>query len=386
MPTVLGTLLAAMIPTISTIPIQQLASGDRLSIQVYKFIGAQPGKKAYLQSNLHGAEIVGNAIIHQLIEFLITLDDTQLAGEIWLVPACNPLSTNQRTHYFSTGRYNIYNGKDWNRIFWDYEKECDDLEAFAKSQLYFPPDDIRNNYLGQVVSCFSKELKKIQSSSGLPFNERYRYQLQSLCLDANYVIDIHSSSNQAIDYLYCFQSREESAKAFRLDYGILMNEYDGDAFDEAFMKPWLALEKKLAELGKEIQFDIESWTLECGSGMQMNPESVKKGVLGIKNYLVEKEVLKIPGLPLAGTSTHTISFTIKSQIKKYYAPTGGMIQSRVPLGSSIKEGQMLYQLLSFNKNGELPIVLDMCAEADGLVFDVSTNHAVNEGEYVLSVM
>jgi hypothetical protein len=118
----------------------------------------------------------------------------------------------------------------------------------------------------------------------------------------------------------------------------------------------------------------------------MNPESVKKGVLGIKNYLVEKEVLKIPGLPLAGTSTHTISFTIKSQIKKYYAPTGGMIQSRVPLGSSIKEGQMLYQLLSFNKNGELPIVLDICAEADGLVFDVSTNHAVNEGEYVLCVM
>jgi hypothetical protein len=34
-----------MIPSISTIPIQQLASGDRLSIQVYKFIGHQPGKR-----------------------------------------------------------------------------------------------------------------------------------------------------------------------------------------------------------------------------------------------------------------------------------------------------------------------------------------------------
>ncbi len=121
-----------MIPTISTIPIQHLASGDRLSLQVYKFIGAQPGKKAYLQANLHGAEIVGNAIIHQLIEFLMTLDATQLTGEIWLVPVCNPLSTNQRTHFFSTGRYNIYDGKDWNRIFWDYEKEGEDLDYFAK--------------------------------------------------------------------------------------------------------------------------------------------------------------------------------------------------------------------------------------------------------------
>ncbi|MGC1392995.1 MAG: succinylglutamate desuccinylase/aspartoacylase family protein [Coleofasciculaceae cyanobacterium] len=375
-----------MIPTISTIPIQHLASGDRLFIQVYKFVGSQPGKKAYIQSNLHGAEIVGNAIIHQLIEFLTTLNDSQLIGEIWLVPACNPLSTNQRNHNFATGRYNVYDGKDWNRIFWDYEKECKDLEAFAKSQLALEPAEIKSNYLERILACFEKELEKIQSASGLPFNESYRYKLQSLCLDANYVIDIHSSSNQAIDYLYCFQSREESAKAFLLDCGILMNEYDGDAFDEAFMKPWLALEKKLAELGRNIQFDLESWTLECGSGMQMNPESVRKGVLGIKNYLAQKKVLHIPEFPLAETHNHQVNLTIKSQVKKYYASTGGMIQSRVQLGSVVKAGQMLYQLLVFNKQGNLPQVIDIYAEADGLVFDVSTNHAVNEGEYVLSVM
>jgi len=375
-----------MIPTISTIPIQQLASGDRLSIQVYKFIGSQPGKKAYLQANLHGAEIVGNAIIHQLIEFLITLDDTQLAGEVWLVPVCNPLSTNQRTHFFSTGRYNIYDGKDWNRIFWDYEKEGEDLESFAKSQINLDLIDIKNNYLERIQDSFKKQFEKNHLSSGLPLNERYRYQLQSLCLDADYVIDIHSSSNQAIDYLYGFESREESAKAFLLDYGILMNEYDGDAFDEAFMKPWLALEKQFEKLGKEIKFDIDSWTLEFGSGMQMNPESVKKGVLGIKNYLAQKELLKIPDFPGAHTAAHKINFTIKSQITKYYAPAGGMIQSRVQLGSSIKAGQLLYQLLSFNKNGELPLLTDVYAEEDGLIFDVSTNHAVNESEYVLSMM
>jgi predicted deacylase len=375
-----------MIPTISTIPIQQLASGDRLYIQLYKFIGAKPGKKTYLQSNLHGAEIVGNAVIHQLIEFLMTLDDSHLTGEIWLVPVCNPLSTNQRTHVFSTGRFNVHDGKDWNRIFWDYEKECDDLEAFAKSQVYFEPDVIRQNYLEKIQFGFRKQLEKIQAPSGLPFSERYRYQLQSLCLDANYLIDIHSSSNQAIDYLYCFDSREESAKAFLLDYGILMNEYDGDAFDEAFMKPWLALEKNLAKLGNKIRFDIESWTLELGSGMQMNPESVNKGVIGIKNYLAKKGVLELPDLPVEGTDSHPVKLTSKSQVKKYYAPAGGMIQTRITLGSSIKAGQLLYQLISFNKKGELPLLIDVCAETEGLVFDVSTNYGVNEGEYVLSVM
>jgi predicted deacylase len=111
-----------MIPTLSTIPLLQLASGDRLALQVYRFRGAKPGKKAYLQSNLHGAEISGNEVIHRAIGFLRELDASQLAGEIWLVPVCNPLGVNQRSHHFSSGRYNIYDGKDWNRIFWDYEK------------------------------------------------------------------------------------------------------------------------------------------------------------------------------------------------------------------------------------------------------------------------
>ena len=75
-----------MIPIVSTIPLFQLASGDFLSLQIYKFFGAKSGKKVYIQSNLHGAEIVGNAVISQLIDFLITLDNTQLTGEIWLVP------------------------------------------------------------------------------------------------------------------------------------------------------------------------------------------------------------------------------------------------------------------------------------------------------------
>lgn len=84
-----------MIPTISTIPLLQLASGDRLGLQVYRFQGADPGKKAYIQSNLHGAEISGNEVIHHLIGFLSHLDPSQLVGEIWLVPVCNPLGVNQ---------------------------------------------------------------------------------------------------------------------------------------------------------------------------------------------------------------------------------------------------------------------------------------------------
>ncbi|WP_019505986.1 succinylglutamate desuccinylase/aspartoacylase family protein [Pleurocapsa sp. PCC 7319] len=371
-----------MIPSISSIDLFKLASGDVLSLQLYKFRGKQPGKKAYIQANLHGAEIVGNAVIQQLIEFLTTLDDSQLQGEIWLVPVCNPLGVNQRSHFFSTGRFNSYDGKNWNRIFWDYEKEAKDLTEFAQTQIDHDPKTIRSNYLAKIKQAWQEELDAINRPSSVPLSRQYRYQLQSLCLDANYVIDIHSSSNQGIDFTFCFKERIISAKYLLLEYGILMNEYDGDAFDEAFLKPWLALEKELASLGKEIKFDIESWTLELGTGMVMNPTSVARGFAGIKNYLAYKKILSIPE-PIATTA---ITLVPRDKIKSYYAPTGGMIQSRLPLKTKVNVGTQIYQLLSFNKQGQIPEIINICAENNGIVFDISANQCVNQGEYVMDIL
>jgi uncharacterized protein len=375
-----------MLPSISKIELQKLASGDIYYLQVYKFIGHSKGKKAYIQANLHGAEIVGNAVIYQLINWLSNLDDRNLIGEIWLVPVCNPLGVNQRSHFFATGRYNHYDGKDWNRVFWDYEKEGEDLFSFARSSLNLSTETIQKKYLDKIIFAWQKQGIKLQQSSYVPFIQQYRYKLQSLCLDANYIIDIHSSSNRAIDYLYCFQGREDSARYFLLDRGILMNEYDGDAFDEAFLKPWLALEKELKKLGKQIRFDLESWTLELGSGMESNPESVIKGIAGIKNYLAHHGIISLSDNNNIGRTSNEIELFPKSHLKNYYASTGGIIYKRIELKTQVKAGDFLYQILSFNKEERLPETINIFAECDGLVFDLSSNQAVNQGEYVLGMM
>ena len=376
-----------MMPIISTIPLFQLASGEFLSLQVYKFVGAKSGKKVYIQSNLHGAEIVGNAVIYQIINFLMTLNNTQIIGEVWLVPVCNPLAVNQRNHNFSTGRFNIYDGKDWNRIFWDYEKKYDDIEDFARSQIDFDIDTIKYNFSQKIKSSFDSLLEKINSPSSVQLNDKYRYKLQSLYLDADYVIDLHSHTGQGIEYLYYFRNREESANLFLLDYAILFDEYDGDAFDESFIKPWLALENALLKLtGEKIRFDIEAWTLELGSGMQMNPDSVTKGVRGIKNYLIQKGILEIQDFPKLETISHQTILRSLSQLKKYWSPVGGMILSKAALGTSVNNGDLLYQVLTFNKIGELPTTINIYAEKTGLVYNISSNDSVNEGEFVLGTM
>ena len=376
-----------MMPIISTIPLFQLASGDVLSLQVYKFFGAKPGKKVYIQSNLHGAEIVGNAVIYQLIDFLMTLDNTQILGEIWLVPVCNPLAVNQRNHNFSTGRFNIYDGKDWNRIFWDYEKEYDDIEEFAHSQLGLNIDTIKDNFSQKIKTSFDSLLNKINAPSSVKLTDKYRYKLQSLCLDADYVIDLHSHTGQGIEYLYYFRNREDSVNLFLLNHAILFDKYDDDAFDESFIKPWLALEDALLKLsGEKIRFDKEAWTLELGTGMQINPDSVTKGGRGIKNYLSQKGILEIQEFTQLETISHQTNFRLLSQIKKYWSPVGGMILSKAVLGTSVKEGDLLYQVMTFNKTGELPTIINVYAETTGLVYDTSINDSVNEGEFILGIM
>ncbi len=368
-----------MTPIIETIDILEFASGDKFSLDIYKFIGLSPGKKVYIQANLHGAEIVGNLVINRLIKYLSELDNKQLKGEIYLVPFCNPLASNQRYHFFPTGRFNPYDGKDWNRIFWDYEKEVRDLKQFAQSQINLTTEEIRNNYLFKILQAFKANLYKLQNPSFVSYSQYYAYQLQSLCLDANYLIDIHSSTNNAIDYVYCFQGREKSAEYFLLDYGILLknNQYDGDAFDEAFIKPWLALERNLKKLGTTIIFDVESWTLELGSGMEINQKSVQKGFDAIINYLNYHKVLNT-----LNPEKKSIQLRDKKQIKNYFATTGGLIKPLVKLGQLINQGETLYEITKINQEK----VIKITAEHNGIVFDMARHQAVNQGEYIIAIL
>lgn len=370
-----------MIPTITTIPLQHLASGDRLSLQVYQFTG-KPGKKVYIQSNLHGGELAGNAVIHQVMQWLSGLEPDQLLGEIWLVPVCNPVGVNERSHHYSPGRFNPYDGENWNRIFWVYEPEPKELLEFVKLCEASEVAEIQSQYRQQIRGAFDGLRKELHTQAGVPYTERYRYQLQSLCLDADYVIDLHTSSDQGSDFLFYFRGRAASAKLFLLETAISLDDQDEGAFDEAFIKPWLTLEECFAQLGRSIQFDLEAWTLELGTGMQLNPASVSHGVRGIQNYLIQKQIVTDAVIhPTVDTQ-----FASRQQLIRYYAPVGGMIQSRLSVGSEVQAGQPLYQVLSLNKAGHLPTLADVWAEQAGRVFDVSFNQAVNQGEYVLTIL
>jgi predicted deacylase len=52
------------------IKVGESVNGQPYTIPVFTVKGKIPGPKVYIQANLHGAEIQGNAVIYQLLERL----------------------------------------------------------------------------------------------------------------------------------------------------------------------------------------------------------------------------------------------------------------------------------------------------------------------------
>ena len=50
------------------IQVGEIANGLPLTIPVYRLKGDGSGKSVYIQANMHGAEVQGNAVIYQLLE------------------------------------------------------------------------------------------------------------------------------------------------------------------------------------------------------------------------------------------------------------------------------------------------------------------------------
>jgi len=86
----------------SVMHVGEMASGAKLTVPVYRYECAQNCSQAdqqnkapnvYIQANMHGAEVQGNAVIFQLLELLKHCD---IQSNLTLVPYANPVACNHK--------------------------------------------------------------------------------------------------------------------------------------------------------------------------------------------------------------------------------------------------------------------------------------------------
>ncbi|OUR82059.1 hypothetical protein A9Q75_06785 [Colwellia psychrerythraea] len=84
----------------------EMASGAKLTVPVYVFKAENNSSPSvYIQANMHGAEVQGNAVIFQLLELL---QHCNLQGNITLVPYANPVACNHKNGEYLNLKSLIY--------------------------------------------------------------------------------------------------------------------------------------------------------------------------------------------------------------------------------------------------------------------------------------
>ncbi|MDO6444806.1 M14 family metallopeptidase [Colwellia sp. 1_MG-2023] len=328
----------------------EMASGAALTVPVYRLKGEGNAPSVYIQANMHGAEVQGNAVIFQLLELL---RNTNIKGDITLVPYANPVGCNHKNGEYTLGRFDPITGVNWNRM---YHFDESIIKPFVRDSIGKDDKTIEANFKAIMINSIEQKLD--HNIFGLTTGQRIAYQLQRLAHQADLVLDLHTGPISS-KHLYCPEYAIESAKYFDIPHTLLIpNEFDG-ALDEATFCPWWKLEQAFAELG--IKFSIssahlnkESFTVELGSQEQIDLDVALEDAKSILSYLQYKNVIDTNEYQPQKLTRYACYL---KDYKAFYSPMGGMVDYLAEFGKPLKAGEPLARILRmdnyhFEEKGE----------------------------------
>lgn len=324
----------------------EMASGAKLTVPVYTFQTEQSsGPSVYIQANMHGAEVQGNAVIFQLLELL---QRCQIQGNITLVPYANPVACNHKNGEYTLGRFDPITGVNWNRM---YHFDQGVIEPFAQQNIDESDVDIEAKFKQLMLDEIEQKLD--HNIYGLTTGQRIAYQLQRLAHQADLVLDLHTGPISS-KHLYCPEYAQASASYFDIPHTILIpNVFDG-AMDEATFCPWWQLQQAYENLGRHFTmgqglFNKESFTVELGSQEQIDLDIAHQDALGILSYLKYKGV--VTDSEFAPQKMTRYACYLKDY-KALYSPMGGMIDFLAPFGEPLASGEPLARILRMDNYGD----------------------------------
>lgn len=323
----------------------EMASGAALTVPVYRLKGADNAPSVYIQANMHGAEVQGNAVIFQLLELL---RNTQLKGDITLVPYANPVGCNHKNGEYTLGRFDPITGVNWNRM---YHFDESIIKPFVRDSIGKDDKTIEENFKALMIDSIEQKLD--HNIFGLTTGQRIAYQLQRLAHKADLVLDLHTGPISS-KHLYCPEYAKESAQYFDIPHTLFIpNDFDG-ALDEATFCPWWKLQEAFSDLGIEYSISSkslnkESFTVELGSQEQIDLDVALEDAKSILSYLQYKGVIDTTEYQPKKITRYGCYL---KDYKAFYSPMGGMVDYLAEFGKPLKAGEPLARILRMDNYGD----------------------------------
>jgi predicted deacylase len=370
----------------------EMASGVKLTVPVYSYKPKEStAPDVYIQANMHGAEVQGNAVIFQLLELLKYCD---IQANITLVPYANPIGCNHKNGEYTLGRFDPITGVNWNRM---YHFDEGIINPFVEQHIDASEDEIRTDFEQLLLEQIENKLD--HNIWGLTTGQRIAYQLQRMAHQADLVLDLHTGPISS-KHLYCPEYTKASANYFDIPHTIFIpNDFDG-AMDEATFCPWWSLQQAFEDKGRnftmgEGAFAKESFTVELGSQEQIDLAVAEQDAMSILSYLQYKGVIagnnKSENLPTNFLPQEMTRYACYlKDYKALYSPMGGMVDYLAEFGKPLAAGDPLVRILRMDNyssestdNGES--LHNICLESEVLPILHFASASVNQGTELYKV-
>jgi predicted deacylase len=370
----------------------EMASGVKLTVPVYSY---RPEKSTapnvYIQANMHGAEVQGNAVIFQLLELI---KYCKIQANVTLVPYANPIACNHKNGEYTLGRFDPITGVNWNRM---YHFDEAIISPFVEQYIDASEAEIKTDFEQLLLDQIENKLE--HNSWGLTTGQRIAYQLQRMAHQADLVLDLHTGPISS-KHLYCPEYTKASANYFDIPHTIFIpNDFDG-AMDEATFCPWWSLQQAFETQGRnfimgEGTFAKESFTVELGSQEQIDLAVAHQDAMSILSYLQHKGVIAgnnesalLPQDFLPQKMTRYACYL--KDYKALYSPMGGMVDYLAEFGKPLAAGEPLARILrmdnycSENSGDGVPLH-NICLDSEVLPILHFASASVNQGTELYKV-
>ena len=357
----------------ASLKIGELATGQDLTLPIFSIKAENvSAPSVYIQANVHGAEVQGNAVIYQLMQLL---EGYTLCGDITLVPLANPLGINQKSGEFTLGRFDPITGVNWNREYLDHKI---DIAAWYQEHLVLSDGELIAAFRSSLLeSC----LQRLNSEWGITTGHQQAVMLQSMAHRADIVIDLHTGP-KSCKHLYCPEYDANAASYFSIAYTLLIPNDFGGAMDESVFYPWWQLSEHMKSQGRDMSIPVSAFTLELGSQENIHLEDAAVDAKGILTYLSERGVIaeKVTPAKMLRYACYLKDY------KKYHSPLGGMVEYLAEVGEPLPAGKPLVNILRLDLYGSEKALTSLKLQQDCVPILHFASASVYQGTELYKVM
>lgn len=349
--------------------------GTRRELLSLHYGPADTGRKVLIQASLHADEVPGLLVAHHLRRRLGELEaQGALRGEIVLVPFANPIGLSQWVLASHEGRFELASGENFNRLYANLAPRA--AEILAPRLLGGAAVDVAEARAALRQAC--AELAVTTELQDL------RRTLLGLAIDAEVVLDLHCD-NEAVMHLYTLPAlwpEVEPLARLTGSRAALVADDSGDvSFDEACSAAWPRLSAALLELtGRRVEWPAAcvAVTVELRGERDVTHQHATSDAAAILQYLAWRGLIAgpVPQLPRLECEPTPLAGSIP-----VLAPHGGVLVHAQPLGSTVRRGDLVAEIVDPLGGGVTPLA----SPTDGVLYARESRRFVAAGTRVCKV-